>query len=149
MMRSPMVIRGNLGAHTVMRWQALVLTSILIGGCATITKGSMQSVSINTPNVVGAVCTLSSPSIGNRTITAPNTVSIEKASYNIDVHCKKECYEDGVAVIGTSVEVMTAGNILIGGVIGLGVDAASGAINKYDPEATVVMQPIKGCRARA
>ena len=80
-----------------MRWQALVLSSVLIGGCATITKGSMQSVSINTPHVVGAVCTLSSPSIGNRTITAPNTISIEKASYNIDVHCKKECYEDGVA----------------------------------------------------
>ena len=28
---------------------------------------------------------------------------------------------------------MTAGNILIGGVVGLGVDAVSGAINKYDP----------------
>jgi hypothetical protein len=112
-----------------MRWQALVLISILIGGCATITKGSMQSVSINTPNVVGAVCTLSSPSLGNRTITAPNTVSIEKASYNIDVHCKKECYEDGVAVIGTSVEVMTAGNLLVGGVVGLGVDAMSARYN--------------------
>ena len=132
-----------------MRWQALVLLSVLIGGCATITKGSMQSVSINTPHVVGAVCTLSSPSIGNRTITAPNTISIEKASYNIDVHCKKECYEDGVGVIATSVEVMTAGNILIGGVVGLGVDALSGAINKYEPEATIEMHPIKGCRARA
>jgi hypothetical protein len=132
-----------------MRWGALVVSSILIGGCATITKGSMQSVSINTPNVVGAVCTLSSPSIGNRTITAPNTISIEKASYNIDVVCKKECYQDGVAVIASSVEVMTAGNLVVGGVIGLGVDAMSGAINKYDPEATVVMQPIKGCRARA
>jgi hypothetical protein len=132
-----------------MRWQALVLSSVLIGGCATITKGSMQSVSINTPHVVGAVCTLSSPSIGNRTITAPNTISIEKASYNIDVHCKKECYEDGVGVIATSVEVMTAGNILIGGVVGLGVDALSGAINKYEPEATIEMRPIKGCRARA
>ena len=105
--------------------------------------------SINTPHVVGAVCTLSSPSIGNRTITAPNTISIEKASYNIDVHCKKECYEDGVGVIATSVEVMTAGNILIGGVVGLGVDALSGAINKYEPEATIEMRPIKGCRARA
>ena len=132
-----------------MRLQALVLSSVLIGGCATITKGSMQSVSINTPHVVGAVCTPSSPSIGNRTITAPNTISIEKASYNIDVHCKKECYEDGVGVIATSVEVMTAGNILIGGVVGLGVDALSGAINKYEPEATIEMRPIKGCRARA
>jgi hypothetical protein len=132
-----------------MRWQALVLVSLLFGGCATITKGSTQTVSINTPHVVGAVCTLSSSSIGNRTITAPNTVSLEKGSDNIAVHCKKECYEDGVGVIASSVEPMTAGNILIGGVVGLGVDAVSGAINKYDPEATIVMRPIKGCRARA
>ena len=35
------------------------------------------------------------------------------------------------------------------GAHGLGVDALSGAINKYEPEATIEMRPIKGCRARA
>jgi hypothetical protein len=35
-----------------------------------------------------------------------------------------------VGVIKSSVEAMTAGNILVGGVIGLGVNAMSGAINK-------------------
>jgi serine/threonine protein kinase len=38
-------------------------------------------------------------------------------------------------------------NILVGGVIGLGVDAASGAINKYEPGIEIQMTPIKGCRA--
>jgi len=27
---------------------------------------------------------------------------------------------------------MTAGNVIFGGIVGLGVDAASGAMNKYD-----------------
>jgi hypothetical protein len=39
----------------------------------------------------------------------------------------------GVGTLASSVEAMTAGNILVGGVIGLGVDPASGAINKYEP----------------
>jgi hypothetical protein len=43
-------------------------------------------------------------------------------------------------------EGMTAGNIILGGVIGLGVDAASGAMNKYTPEIQVIMTPIAGCR---
>jgi hypothetical protein len=34
---------------------------------------------------------------------------------------------------------MTAGNVLFGGIIGLGVDAASGAMNTYDPGVEVLM----------
>ena len=34
-------------------------------------------------------------------------------------------------------EAMTAGNILFGGVIGLGVDAATGAMHRYDENITV------------
>ena len=42
---------------------------------------------------------------------------------------------------------MTAGNIVFGGLIGLGVDAASGAMNTYDPSVEVVMTPMPGCGA--
>jgi len=41
---------------------------------------------------------------------------------------------------------MTSGNILVGGEIGLGVDAASGAINKHESGVDIQMTPIKGCR---
>ena len=40
---------------------------------------------------------------------------------------------------------MTAGNIIAGGVVGLGIDAASGALNKYAAETQVHMTPIPGC----
>ena len=125
----------------------LIALCVGMAGCATITRGTMQSVSINTPSVVGAVCTLKSNSIGTRTVTAPTTVSLEKGQDNIAVHCKKQCYTDGVGTLASSVEAMTAGNILVGGVIGLGVDAASGAINKYEPGVDIQMTPIKGCRS--
>jgi hypothetical protein len=40
---------------------------------------------------------------------------------------------------------MTAGNVVFGGFIGLGVDAASGAMNTYDPGVEVIMTPLPGC----
>ena len=128
------------------RWGLVSLLLIAGTGCATITRGTTQSIAINAPQ--GAVCTLSSSSIGSRTMTAPGAVVLDKGSDNVAVLCKKACHTDGVGVIRSSVEEMTAGNILVGGVIGLGVDAASGAINKYEPEVTVTMTPIKGCNAR-
>jgi hypothetical protein len=42
---------------------------------------------------------------------------------------------------------MTAGNVLVGGVIGLGVDAVSGAMNKYNDINQFTMVPIAGCQA--
>jgi hypothetical protein len=48
-------------------------------------------------------------------------------------------------VISSNMESMTAGNIILGGVIGLGVDAMTGAMNKYTPEIQVIMTPVPGC----
>jgi hypothetical protein len=40
---------------------------------------------------------------------------------------------------------MAAGNVVFGGLIGLGVDAASGAMNKYPDVVTVAMTPDPTC----
>src|SRR5262245_33527702 len=88
---------------------ALLCLLVLCAGCATVTRGSTQSVSINAPQ--GAICTLSSPAFGTRTITAPNTVVLEKGSDHVAVHCKKACYRDGIGKVESSLEEMTAGNI--------------------------------------
>jgi len=42
---------------------------------------------------------------------------------------------------------MTAGNVVFGGVIGLGIDAASGAMNKYQPRVEIAMSPVPNCGA--
>ena len=122
-----------------------VCFSILLAACATITKGTTQVVAVNTPGVTGASCTLTSPAIGSLTIVTPDTISLPKASDNIAVRCSKECYQDGAGVISSNLEGMAAGNIILGGVIGLGVDAVSGAMNKYTPEIQVAMAPVPGC----
>ena len=124
-------------------------TAVLLVGCATITKGTTQTVSLQTPGAAGAQCTLTSAAIGARTVTTPATLTLEKSHENIQVVCRKECYQDAVGIIPSHTETMTAGNIIVGGVVGLGVDAVSGAMNKYNDNNQLAMVPIAGCRGKA
>jgi hypothetical protein len=121
--------------------------AVISAGCASIVKGTTQSVALNTPGVPGAQCTLVSEGIGSKTIATPATLVLDKSQHNIAVTCKKECYQDGVGIISSSTEGMAAGNIIAGGVIGLGIDAATGAMNKYNPDNQIAMVPIAGCKA--
>ena len=118
---------------------------MLLAGCSTIVKGTEQQVSVNTPGVTGALCQLQSPAIGTRTVQTPANIILPKSRHNIAVSCSAQCYGPGVNTLGSHTEVMTAGNIVFGRLIGLGVDAASGAMNTYDPSVKVIMTPIPGC----
>ncbi len=130
-----------------MRFLNLFLMTFCIAGCATIVKGTTQVVSIDTPGAPGASCELSSSGIGSRSVVTPATIELDKSQHNIAVTCRKPCYQDAVAMIPSYTEGMAAGNIIAGGVLGLGVDAATGAMNKYADRTSVTMIPIQGCRA--
>lgn len=117
-----------------------------LAGCATITKGTTQQVTISTPGADGAQCTLKSDGIGTKVVTTPAALVLDKSQHAIAVTCKKPCFQDGIGIIASNTETMTAGNLLVGGVVGLGVDAASGAMNKYNAENQIAMTPIPGCR---
>ncbi len=85
--------------------------------------------------------------IGSKVVTTPATITLDKSQQSIDVVCKKRCFQDGVGVIPSHMEAMTAGDILVGGVVGLGVDAISGAMKKYDDNKQFTIVPIDGCHA--
>lgn len=127
----------------------VVGVAVLGTGCATITKGTTQSVAVNTPGVPGAECTLTSSAIGSKVVTTPASIVLDKGSDNISVVCKKACYQDAVGIIQSNTEAMAAGNVIVGGPIGLGVDAVSGAMNKYTADNQFAMTPIPGCKAKA
>jgi hypothetical protein len=63
--------------------------SILLTGCSTIVKGTKQQVSVATPGVQGALCTLSSPAVGTRTVETPGTIVLPNRT--------KQCYTEGEA----------------------------------------------------
>ena len=127
-----------------MRKWTIFACTLLAGGCATITKGTTQSVAIDTPGVAGAICTITTQS-GPQMVTTPGTVVLAKGSTALPIQCTKECYLMGSSIIPSNTEAMAAGNVVFGGLIGLGVDAASGAMNKYPDIVTVAMVPDQSC----
>jgi hypothetical protein len=128
-----------------MRKRAIILLALLLAGCATITKGTTQSVAVDTPGVPGATCTILTQN-GPQMVVTPGTTVLGKASAALPIQCTKECYLVGSSIIPSNTETMAAGNVLLGGVIGLGVDAASGAMNKYPDFVTVAMNPDPACQ---
>ena len=131
-----------------MRRLKIVALCAALCGCATITKGTTQTVAIDTPGVPGANCTIQTQS-GPRGVMTPGSVVLDKGSSPLPISCTKECYVTGTSIIPSGTETMTAGNVVFGGVVGLGVDAATGAMNKYPDFVTVAMTPDPACRAPA
>jgi hypothetical protein len=111
-------------------------------GCASIVSGTNQVVSVETLNqagkVDGAVCKLVNDK-GTYFVTTPGTVTVHRAYGDMNVKCEKTGHPAGVANIKSSTKGMMAGNLLFGGVIGAGVDAASGAAYDYPALFQIVM----------
>ena len=94
--RSPVVFRSM----APRRWPLVVagIAVVAVAGCATITKGTSQSIAIVTPTAPGATCTLTSPAMSPMILVSPGAVSVEKSKENINVVCRKACFSDGAAV---------------------------------------------------
>ena len=118
--------------------------ALALVACATLTKGTTQTLAVDTPNVPGALCTITTQS-GPQQVTTPGTVTLQKGSNPLPISCTKECYSPGQSIIPSGTEAMAAGNVVLGGLIGLGVDAVSGAMNKYPDFVTVAMVPDDSC----
>jgi hypothetical protein len=112
---------------------AIVAMSSLTG-CASIVSGTSQIVSVETlhssGNVAGATCKLQNDK-GVYYVTTPGTVTVHRAYGDMNVRCEKPGFDPGLATVKSRTKAMMAGNILFGGVIGVGVDAASGAAYDY------------------
>lgn len=120
----------------VLRFVAIAALSAALSGCATIIEGTTQSVSISTTPVQGANCTLTN-SQGTWYATSPGSVVVHKTKTDLVIDCLKDGYGQGHVVATAHFGGATAGNIIAGGLIGVGVDAASGANYSYDSPITV------------
>jgi hypothetical protein len=72
----------------------------------------------------------------------PGTVQVDKGKDHIAIHCEKADHEKAAGALASSFEGMTFGNILFGGIIGVAVDASSGAMNKYPPSISLALPPV-------
>jgi hypothetical protein len=113
-------------------------------GCASVTRGTTENISIaTTPS--GATAEISGLEIPTACVT-PCVVQA-KRNADITVTIKKEGYEPQVIPLTKEVPgagaTGFAGNLLAGGLIGMGVDAATGAAQDHKPNPVIVtLQPV-------
>lgn len=122
---------------------SLMAISTLGSGCASIVSGHNQSVSVETRGkqgqaVMSANCKLTNNK-GAWFVTSPGSVTVSRSFEDLVVNCEKENQEPGLASVKSSTKAMAFGNILFGGVIGAGVDVATGAAYDYPTMITVLM----------
>lgn len=106
----------------------------LLSACATIVAGTSQTVTVST-TPPGASCTLDR--IGERVgaiSPTPGSVRVDKSKNDLSVTCSKEGFQTATVGHSSNFNGATFGNILVGGVIGVVVDAASGANFNYPPD---------------
>ena len=110
--------------------------------CSTIVEGDDQSITVTT-NPSGAYCLFERDghTVGVVNPT-PGSTEVEKSKHDIAVRCSKEKHEDTIGVLSSSFENMTFGNIIFGGLIGVVVDASSGALHEYPPSISLDLPPI-------
>lgn len=112
-------------------------------GCASILAGKTQNLTIST-NPPGANCQLTRQGeIVGSISPSPGAIMVNKTKHDISVVCKKEGYQDATGFLKSGTEGATFVNILAGGVIGWGIDSASGADNKYPEVTTITLVPIE------
>lgn len=117
---------------------ALALLFLALAGCASILTGTSQPVSFNsTPT--GAIV-----QVGPYTVTTPATLLLKRGStYQVRFH--RDGYVDQVVPLGSSFNGWFLGNFIFGfgGLIGMGIDLATGAYVWIDQDnVTVALERI-------
>ena len=120
---------------------ALVAAGFALSGCASIVEGTTQSVAITTPPADGARCSLTN-SEGTWYVTTPGNAQVHKTKTDLNVTCKRDGYQDASTVVSPHFNGATFGNVIAGGIIGVGVDAATGANFNYPENVSIPMSPL-------
>lgn len=117
----------------------LVSFMLLLSGCASIITGDSEDIAISTTPESGAKCEVSNSRGKWQVASTPQTITVKRSSSNLVVQCSKNG-STGARSISTSIKSTAAGNLLLGGVIGAGVDAATGAAFDYPDNIIVAMK---------
>lgn len=109
--------------------------------CATVVGGTTQEVYVDT-EPKGATCAVNrqGATVGFIKPT-PGKVGLSRSKETVILACTLDGYEQSNEVLVASFTGATVGNILLGGLVGVAIDAASGANNKYPERVMVILTP--------
>ncbi len=114
-----------------------------LGACATVINGSDQPLGVVT-TPPGATCTLSRDGkVIAQVSPTPGQVQVEKSKHDIIIACEMAGYQKTEVIAQSTFNGATFGNLIVGGIVGVAVDAASGANNEYPESLTITLTPIQ------
>lgn len=114
----------------------------LASGCATLVSGTSQSILVDVINAQGATCT-GIDKRGRRYYwpNTPSATTVHKGDGPMVLTCEKKGFKKTTHSFDETLVSATLGNIILGGGIGILVDAASGAAQEYPTKVSVLMEP--------
>jgi uncharacterized protein len=116
---------------------AVLALVALLPACATVVEGTSDTVTLST-TPAGATCTVDRNGERVAAVAAtPGSVRISKSRHDLNVTCTKEGYQPATTAASSRFTGSTFGNVIAGGVIGVVVDAASGANNRYPSDVRI------------
>lgn len=121
---------------------ALGAAGVMLGGCATVVRGTTEQVTITAEPPHAAIRT----SLGHHCPASPCVVTVDR-KLAFDAYAEAPGYQPGSIAITTQMSgggaAGMAGNVLVGGVIGIGVDAVTGATLDHVPNpAHIALAPV-------
>lgn len=113
----------------------------LLCSCASMLSGSMQNVTVVTPEVDGAACTLTDSKGRQWEVkSTPGSTLVKKGDGPISVICKKEGYKSGTGQLKEDTVPAVAANVLMP--LGFAVDSLTGSGEKYDSSIEIEMESL-------
>lgn len=120
-----------------------ILPALALGlalpGCASIVSDNNSGTYIET-DPEKARCELHGQDF-TRVVETPNSVMLPSSAAPVTVACKADGYKNTTAVLDTKLDGWIFGNLLFGGIVGVAIDAARGAGQKFPPRFAVVLEP--------
>jgi hypothetical protein len=135
-----------------MRLFAAFAATAALGACATVTKGTTDTVNfISTPP--GATVTVEAAGQATESCVAPCALDLNrKNTWQVEMELSGHTTATATLVPQVSGDGVAgmAGNVILGGFIGAGVDAATGAMNDLKPNPlSLVLAPNRSATAEA
>ncbi len=110
---------------------ALVASITSLTGCMTIVRGSKQSVSVDS-NPQGAAIIINGSQVG----TTPMSIKLARKDNHqifVEHNGRRQAFSITSSTEGGGVAGSAVGNLVAGGIIGFGIDAATGAMDELTP----------------
>jgi hypothetical protein len=121
---------------------AALLASTTLGGCASIISGTNDVVGVNSDPTEAKCVLYDNGTIVGSVASTPGAATVKRSKDTLTVDCTKDGYQHGAGSVNSGGNPWVIGNIvfgLFGGIIGVIVDASSGAATDYEDSVFVQM----------